>query len=83
MLKIKSGESKSNFDSPPFAEFLLRLLTDTELFLRDDGAIAVDILTDKIVEKTTTLTYESLESAGGSVVFVVLLQVLGKMLDSY
>ena len=33
------------------AGVLPRLLADTELFLSDDGAVAVDVLADQIVEK--------------------------------
>lgn len=39
------------------------LLTDAELFLGDDGAVAVDVFAHQVVEKTTALTYEHLQSA--------------------
>ena len=48
-----------------------RLLADTEFFLSDDGTVAVDVFADQIIEQTTTLTYESLQSAGGGIIFVI------------
>ena len=60
----------------------LGLLTDTELLLGDDSTVAVDILTDQVIEQAATLTYEGLQSACSSVVLVVGLQVLGEMLDA-
>ncbi len=59
-----------------------RLATDTELFLCDDGAIAVDILADQIVEKAAALTYECLKRTGCSIVLVIALEVLGEVLDA-
>ena len=64
------------------ADTMSSLLTDTEFLLSDDRAVAVDVFADQIVEKAATLTYESLEGAGGSVVFVVALEVLGEVLDT-
>ncbi len=68
-----------------FSSFLFwsgRLLADAEFLLRDDGAIAVDVLADQIVEKTTTLTYEGLEGACCCVILVVVLQVGSEVLDT-
>lgn len=48
-----------------------RLLADTELFLSDDGAVAVDVLALQVVEKATTLTYQHLKSALCRMIFVV------------
>ena len=47
------------------------LLSDTELLLGDDGAVAVDVLADEVVEKTTTLTYQSLECSCGRIIFMI------------
>ena len=60
----------------------IRLATDTEFLLCDDGTVAVDVLACQIVEKAAALTYESLKSASCSVVFVILLKVLGKVFDT-
>ena len=48
-----------------------RLLADTQLFLRDDSAVAVDVFTHQVVEKTTTLTYQHLKSAFSCMIFVI------------
>ena len=58
------------------------LLADAEFLLGDDGAVAVDVLADQVVKKATTLTYESLQSAGRGMVLVVVLEVLGEVLDT-
>ena len=47
------------------------LLADAEFLLRDDGAVAGDVLLDKVVKETTTLAYEGLQSAGCSIIFVI------------
>ena len=60
----------------------IRLATDTEFLLCDDRAVTVDVFADQIVEKAATLTYESLQCACGSIVFVVALEVLGEVLDT-
>ena len=49
----------------------IRLLSDTEFLLGDDGTVAVDVLADQVVEKTTTLTYQSLESSCCRIIFVI------------
>ncbi len=59
------------------------LFADAELFLGDDGAIAVDVLADQIVKEAAALAYEGLKSAGCSVVLVIRLQVLGEVFDTY
>ncbi len=48
-----------------------KLLSDTEFFLGDDGTVAVDVLADQVVEKTTTLTYQSLECSCGRIIFMI------------
>lgn len=48
-----------------------RLFADTELFLCDDGTIAIDVLLDKIVKEATTLTYKSFKSASCGIIFVI------------
>lgn len=48
-----------------------KLLSDTEFFLGDDGTVAVDVLADQVVEKTTTLTYQSLKSSCGRIIFMI------------
>ena len=58
------------------------LLTDAELFLGDDGAVAVDVFADKVIQQTATLTDEGFQRAGGDEVLVVLLQVLGEVFDT-
>ena len=55
------------------------LLADTELLLGDDGAVAVDVLADEIIQKAATLTYECLESACGRIIFVICPKVFGQM----
>src|SRR3712207_4249068 len=56
------------------------LATNTELC--DELAITLDIFLSEIVEQTTTLTYEHLETTRGSKVLLVLLEVLSKVLDT-
>ena len=52
------------------------LLADTELFLSDDSAVAVDVLALQVVEQATTLTNQHFQSALCGVVLVVVLEVL-------
>ncbi len=47
------------------------LLADAELFLGDDGAVAVDVLLDQVVEKAATLADEGLKSTSGCMIFVI------------
>lgn len=47
------------------------LLADTKLLLGDDCTVAVDVLSDQVVEKTTTLTYKCLKSARSGIIFVI------------
>jgi len=54
-----------------FVWFWRRLFADAELFLCDDGAVAVDVLTHEVVEQTTTLTNQHLKSAFGCMIFVI------------
>ena len=49
----------------------LGLLADTELFLSNDGTVAVDVGLDKIIKETTTLTNEHLKSSRSSIIFVI------------
>lgn len=58
------------------------LLTDAELFLRDYGAIAVDVFANQIVEELTALTDEGFEGTCGGVVLVVLFEVSGEVSDA-
>ena len=60
----------------------IRLLTDTEFLLGDDCAVTIDVLANQVIQEAAALTYENLQSACGSVVLVVLLQVLGQVLDA-
>lgn len=62
--------------------FIFRLLADTKFFLGDDCTVTVDVLADQIVQKAAALAYKRFERAGGGVVLVVLLQVLGEVLDA-
>ena len=54
-----------------FLRLRLRLLTDTEFFLSDDCTVAIDILTDKVVKKATTLTYKCFQCASCLMIFVI------------
>ncbi len=47
------------------------LFADAELFLSDDGAVAVDVFAHQVVEQTTTLTYKHLKGAFGCMIFVI------------
>ena len=58
------------------------LAADTEFFLCDDGAVAVDVLADQIVEQAAALTYERFQCACGSEVLVVGLEVLSEVFDT-
>ena len=60
----------------------IRLLTDTEFLLGDDCAVTIDVLANQVIQEAAALTYENLQSASGSEVLVVLLQVLGQVLDA-
>lgn len=59
------------------------LLTDTQLLLGDYSTVTVDILADQIVKQRTTLAYEHLQRAGGGVILVIALKVLGQVLDTH
>ena len=59
------------------------LLADAEFLLRDDGAIAVDVLADQIVQKGAALSYQSLQGTFSGVVLMIGLHVLGKMGDAH
>ena len=52
-------------------------------FLRDDGTVAVDVLTDQVIEQTTTLTYKDFQRTSRRIVLVVCLEALCEMLDAY
>lgn len=57
---------------PPALEVKSRkLFADAELFLSDDGAIAVDVFLDEVIKKATTLTNECFKSAGCCMIFVI------------
>ena len=56
---------------PVFWYSFRQLFADTKLFLGDDSAVAVDVFLNEVVEKTTTLTYESLKSASCCIIFVI------------
>lgn len=47
------------------------LLSDTELFLGDDGTVAVDVFADKIIQQATTLTYQCLKGTCGRIIFMI------------
>ena len=47
------------------------LFADTEFFLSDDGAVAVDVFAHEVVKEATTLTYEHLQSALSCMIFVI------------
>lgn len=47
------------------------LLADTELFACNDGAVAVDVFSHEIVEKTTTLAHKHFKSALSCMIFVI------------
>ena len=47
------------------------LFADTEFFLSDDGAVALDIGLDQVIKEATTLTYEHLKGTGGGIIFVI------------
>lgn len=51
--------------------WLRGLLADTELFLGDDGAIAVDVFAHKVVQKAAALADEHLKGAFSGMIFVV------------
>lgn len=59
------------------------LFADTEFFLGDDCAIAVDVLADQIVEQAATLTYKRFQCACCGIVFVIGLQMLCQVLDTH
>ncbi len=61
--KLSFGGMCGNLQVIPLDNPRMKLLSDTELLLCDYGTVAVDILADQIVEKTTTLTYQSLKSS--------------------
>ncbi len=68
-----------NLQVIPLDKPRMKLLSDTELLLCDYGTVAVDILADQIVEKTTTLTYQSLKSSCSRIIFVICPKVFGQM----
>ena len=53
------------------------LFADTQLFLGDEGAVAVDVLACQIIEQATTLTNQHLQSTLSRMIFLVDLQMLG------
>ena len=66
------------FFAPPL--FLLRLLSQTELF--DNGTVTVNILLLKIVEKVSSVTDHLQQTASGVMVVVVVAQMLGERVDT-
>ena len=59
---------------------VLALLTQPQSL--NDSTVAVDIALLQVVQKGTTLTYETGQSALGAVILAVLLHVLGEVLDA-
>lgn len=47
------------------------LLTDTEFFLGDDGAVAADVFLLEVVKEATTLTYQHFKCAFSCMIFVI------------
>ena len=56
------------------------LLTQTQSL--NNSTVAVDVALLQIVQKGTTLTYETSQGTLGAVVLAVLLHVLGEVLDA-
>ena len=47
------------------------LLADAEFLLRDDGAVAGDVLLDKVVKEAATLADKCLKGACSCMIFVI------------
>ncbi len=65
-----------------FNSFRDFLLADAEFFLGDDGAVAVDVLADEVIQQAAALTHEHLKGALSRMIFLVDLQVLGQVGDT-
>ena len=61
-------------------QYLKQLLADTEAC--DNGTIALDVCLDEVIEQTLSLTDHLQKAASGVVVVLVLLEMLGKVVDS-
>lgn len=47
------------------------LLSDSELFFGDDGAVAADVFPDQVVKQTAALADKLFKGAGRSMIFVI------------
>ena len=54
-----------------FFTFTGILLTDTKLFVSNDSTVTVDVGADKIIQQTTTFTYQHFKSALSGIIFVI------------
>ena len=61
-------------------QYLKQLLADTEA--GNDSTIALDVCLDEVIEQTLSLTDHLQKAASGVVVVLVLLEMLGKVVDS-
>ena len=48
-----------------------KLLSDTQLFLCNDGTVAVDVDFDEVVEQTTTFTNQHFKSSFSAMIFMI------------
>ena len=55
------------------------LLADTELLLGDEGAVAVDVHANQVIEQFATLTNQHLQCTLSRMILLVDLQVLGQV----
>ena len=61
-------------------QYLKQLLADTEA--GDDGTVALDVGFGEVIEQALSLTDHLQKAASGVVVVLVLLEMLGKVVDS-
>lgn len=66
--------------STPYCKAIFSLSTETELL--DDCSVSLDVSLLEVIKKTTPLTYELEECKTSCVVFLVALQMLGKVSDT-
>ena len=61
---------------------LVSFLLSTETKLLDDVSVSLDVSSLEVIEELTSLTFEAKVGSSCCNVFLVLLHVLGKMIDT-
>lgn len=71
---MMGGNKKSDSENANRFFLLLcseKLLSDAQLFLCNDGTVAVDVDFDEVVEQTTTFTNQHFKSSFSAMIFMI------------